>query len=99
MGTICADSYANIFMDHFERKFIYPFINAFSPIHFRFIGDIFFIWTVSKTNLEICLNELNAKHASIKFEYEISKERISFLDTEMYIKNNKSHTKIFRKKK
>ena len=34
----------------------------------------------------------------MKFEYEISKKRISFLDTEIYIKNNKSHTKIFRKK-
>ena len=29
MGTICAPSYANIFMDHFERKFIYPFIKTF----------------------------------------------------------------------
>ena len=38
------------------------------------------------------------KHPSIKFEYEILKERIPFLDTEIYIKNNKLHTKIFRKK-
>ena len=98
MGTICAPSYANIFMDHFERKFIYPFIKTFSLIYFRFIDAIFFIWTGSKTDLDKFLNELNAKHPSIKFEYEISKERISFLDTEIYIKNNKLHTKIFRKK-
>ena len=26
MGTICAPSYANIFMDHFEKKLIYPLI-------------------------------------------------------------------------
>ena len=70
MGTICAPSYANIFMDHFERK----------------------------TDLEKFLNALNTKHPSIKFEYEISKEIISFLDTEIYIKNNQLHTKIFRKK-
>ena len=25
MGTICAPAYANIFMDHFERKYIQPF--------------------------------------------------------------------------
>ena len=62
------------------------------------MGDIFFIWTSSKADLEKCLNELNAKHPSIKFEYEISKERISFLDTEIYIKNNKLLTKILRKK-
>ena len=58
----------------------------------------FFIWTGSNTDLEKFLNELNTKHQSIKFEYELSKERISFLDTEIHIKNNKLHTKIFRKK-
>ena len=98
MGTICAPSYASIFMDHFERKFIYPFIKTFSLIYLRFIDDIFFIWASSKTDLKNFLNELNTKHPSIKFEYEISKERISFLDTEICIKNNKLHTKIFRKK-
>ena len=25
IGTICAPSYANIFMDHFEKKYIYTF--------------------------------------------------------------------------
>ena len=74
MGTICAPSYANIFMDHFERKFIYPFIKTFSLIYLRFIDNMFFIWTGSKTDLEKLLNKLNAKHPSIKFEYEISKE-------------------------
>ena len=98
MGTICAPSYANIFMDHLERKFIYPFIKTFFLICLRFIDDIFFIWTGSKTDLEKFLNALNTKHPSIKFEYEISREIISFLDTEIYIKNSKLHTKIFRKK-
>ena len=74
MGTISAPSYANIFMDHFERKFIYPFIKTFSLIYLRFIDNMFFIWTGSKTDLEKLLNKLNAKHPSIKFEYEISKE-------------------------
>ena len=52
MGTICVPSYANIFMDHFERKFIYPFNKAFLLIYFMFIDDIFFIWTGSETDLE-----------------------------------------------
>ena len=98
MGTIGAPSYVNIFMDHFERKFIHPFIKTFSVMYLRFSDDIFFIWTVSKTDLENLLNELNKEQPSIKFEYEISKERISFLDTEIYIKNNKLHTKISREK-
>ena len=43
------------------------------------------------------LNELNTKHKSIKFEYQISKTSITFLDTEVYIKNNKLNTNIYRK--
>ena len=85
-------------MDHFVKKIIYPFIKTFSRIYLRFIDLIFFIWTGSKADLENFLNELNTKHQSIKFEYELSKERISFLNTEIHIKNNKLHTKIFRKK-
>ena len=76
MGTICAPSYANIFMDHLERKLIYLFFKNFSLIYLRFIDDIFFISTGSKTDLEKFSNELNTKHRSIKLEYEISKERI-----------------------
>ena len=74
IGTICATSYKNIFTDHVERKFIYPFIKTFSLIYLGFIDDIFFIWRDSKTDLENFLNQLNAKHLSIKFEYKISKE-------------------------
>ena len=44
------------------------------------------------------LNKLNTKHESIKFEYQISKTSITFVDTAVYIKNNKLYTKIYRKK-
>ena len=40
---------------------------------------------------------MNTKHTSIKFKYKISKSSIPFLDTEVYIKNNKLYTKIYRK--
>ena len=45
------------------------------------------------------LNELNTKHESITFEYKMSKTSITFLDTEVYIKNNKLYKKINKKKK
>ena len=45
------------------------------------------------------LKELNTKHESITFEYKMSKTSITFLDTEVYIKNNKLYTKIYKKKK
>ena len=40
------------------------------------------------------LNELNTKHESIKLEYQISKTSITFLDTEVYIKNNYLYTDL-----
>ena len=90
VGTICAPSYANIFMDHFEKIYI-------SLSYLRFIDDIFFIWTGNKEQLIQNLDELNAKRDSIKFEYKVSKTGISFLDTEVYVKNNKLYTEIYRK--
>ena len=61
MRTICAPSYANIFMDHFEKKYIYPFLQGLSLIYLRFIDDIFLIWTGTKEQLTNCLNNLNKK--------------------------------------
>ena len=98
MLPICALSYANMFMDYFEKKPIYPFIKGLSLTYPRFIGDIFSLLTGNKKDLVKFLNELNTKHESIKFEYQISKTSITVVDTEEYIKKNKLYTKIYRKK-
>ena len=98
IGTICALSYTNIFMDHFEEKLIYPFIKGFSLIYLRFIDDIFFIWTGNKKDIMRILKELNRKHESFTFEYQVSKTGITLLDAEVYIMNNKLYIKICRKK-
>ena len=100
MGTICAyaPAYANIFMDHFERKYIYSFLEGLSLSYLRFTDDIFFIWTCSKDQLITFLNNLNAKHDSVKLEYKMSQSRIPFLDTGVSIKNNYLYTKIYRRR-
>ena len=97
LGTIYAPAYANIFTDHFERKCIYPLLEGLSLSYLRFNDDISFIWTGSKDQLITFSNDLNAKHNSIKSEYKISQSSIAFLVTEVYIKNNKLYTKIYRK--
>ena len=48
MGTICAPSYANIFMANFEAKHIYPYIKEKSLLYLRYIDDIFMIWKGTK---------------------------------------------------
>ena len=81
MGKICASAYAIIF----------------SLSYLRLIDDIFFIWTGAKDQLITFLTDLNTKQISIKFEYKISRSSIPFIGTEVYIKNNKLCTKIYRK--
>ena len=71
-------------MDHFERKYIYPLIEGKSLKYFKYINDIFLIWTGTKNELDQFFKDLNKKHLSIKFDYKTSKDRIVFLDTANY---------------
>ena len=45
------------------------------------------------------LNELSAKHESIKFEYQISNTSITFLDTEVYTKIITNYIQKYTEKK
>ena len=79
MRKIYTPSYENIFMDEFERKFIYPIIKTVhlcTSGYMRYLDDIFFIRTGNKTDLLKFLKQLNRKYRSIKFEYGVSKEKI-----------------------
>ena len=51
-GTICEPNYANIFMEKFEKTYIYPYRNSFSNFYCRFICDIFVLWIESVIQLE-----------------------------------------------
>ena len=53
MGTICAPSYANIFMANFEAKHIYPYIKEMSLLDFRYIGNIFMKWKDEKKHTKM----------------------------------------------
>ena len=41
MGTVCALSYANLFMAQFEEKDIYPYIKDMALLHLKYINDIY----------------------------------------------------------
>ena len=98
MGTKCAPSYANIFMGDFEEKHIYPFNNQYSTVYLRYIDDIFMIWKGTKEQLDNFNKDLNEKHPTIKFEFEISQKQVNFLDTTVYIAANKAtKTKLYTK--
>ena len=98
MGSNCSPSYATIFMGKFEEQFIYPAIRGLHRLYLRYIDDIFIIWTGTKERFKEFVKELNLRHPSIKFDYNISNKEVSFLDTIVYIdKNNKLRTKLYKK--
>ena len=66
MGTRMAPSYANLFMDRFERAFLAQ--ETIQPLVWtRYIDDILCIWTGSRSELDNFLDRLNRAHHSIKF--------------------------------
>ena len=91
MGTKLAPSYANIFMGELERKLISG--HSKEPfLWFRFIDDIFALWTHDVDELNLFLEYMNQFHDSIKFTMEYSEEQIVFLDT--IVKKSECKTKL-----
>ena len=99
MVTTCAPAYLSSSETILKEniKCIYPRLNGLFLSYLRFIGNIFFTWTGSDDQLITLLNDLNTKYNSAKFEYKISQASVPFLETEVYTKNYKQYTKLYRK--
>ena len=98
MGSKSSCRCADIFMDEFERKHIYPRISNDTLAYFRFVNDIFMIRIGSKESLLAFFNEINTVHESIKFDCKYSLESINFLDTTVFKHYKRSlSTKLFSK--
>ena len=87
MGTKMAPSFANLFLGHFESNALE---NApFHPhTYFRYIDDIFMIWTEGLDNLKIFIDYLNNIHPTIKFTSSHSSTNIPFLDVNVSLTND-----------
>ena len=71
MGTRVAPTYANLVMDHIERKFIYP--RSHKPrIWFRFINDVWDIFRGTEEELQNFVEYCNSVHDLKKFTTEYS---------------------------
>ena len=90
MSTICVPSYANIIIANFEAKHMFPYIKEMSLPYVRYKGDIFIIWKGTKAELMTFIIELNEKHKTIKFDFKFSPSKTAFLDTMLYIDENRN---------
>ena len=86
IGTKFAPPYACIFMDEVETSFLET--QEMKPlVWFRYIDDVFFIWTHGQEKLDSFLEELNRCNSYLKFTYESSKTSIPFLDLKVSLSN------------
>ena len=88
-------------MSEFEARFIESQQNK-PLVWFRYIDDIFFIWTHGEDKLKTFLEHLESFDPNLKFSHESRKESLPFLDlkvklskgkidTDLYIKNTDTH--------
>ena len=96
MGTKMAPSYANLFMGKFEENALAD--ASHSPlIWWRFIDDIFLLWTHGEDLLNRFITYLNNLHPTIKFTSSFSHSEISFLDVNVLLINGRLETDLYVK--
>ncbi|XP_038075657.1 uncharacterized protein LOC119743326 [Patiria miniata] len=82
MGTRMAPSMACLFMSQLEQRML-----ASAPcrpwVWWRYIDDIFFIWTSDGSSLTAFINHINSFHRTIKFTTEYSTKDTHFLDVKV----------------
>jgi hypothetical protein len=99
MGSPISPALADIFMDYLESKLIdTPEFQEFIVSYSRYMDDI---WCISKGNdmdNEHILNILNGLFPTIKFTYEMEKDRtLPFLDVKISREDNLLKFGIFKK--
>ena len=84
MGTRMAPSYANLFMGKLEREFLLT-QDLKLQVWWRFIDNISVIWTHGEQLLIRFIEILDRHHMTIKFTATWSAEKVTFLDTTVYL--------------
>ena len=96
MGCKFAPAYAIIFMHILEQKILqnYPL----KPYcYWRYIDDIFMIWTHGVEALVQFHTYMNAQHPDIKFSMDYSATSIPFLDVQINIQDQHVVTSLYTK--
>ena len=96
MGTRMAPSYAHLFPAKFETDAVSR--APYQPnTWWRYIDDIFMIWTHSVDDLHALTSYLNSIHPTIKFTSNYSFTSIPFLDVHVLVDNGNITTDLYAK--
>ena len=96
MGTRMAPSYANIFMGDLERKILEE-VDRRPSTWWRYIDDVFAIWTHGEEHLTEFVQQINNQHPTIQFTAEWSNRSVAFLDVKVTIEEGRLTTDLFTK--
>ena len=96
IGTKMAPPYAIIFLAELEERFLASCEHK-PEVWFRYIDDIFMIWTHGEEKLKEFLAALNSFHDTIKFTSEASRETVNFLDVKVSLKDGVFLTDLYVK--
>ncbi len=96
MGTKCAPAFANIYMNRLEEKYVYT--HRIQPlVWYRFIDDIFSVFTCTRQEVESFVQELSDK-TGLEFTATISDTKVDFLDTTVKVdEHRKLYTTLYTK--
>lgn len=101
MGKKFAPAYANLYMCGWEESAFLKCAHLPS-LYFRYLDDIFGIWEGDMEQFLVFLDILNSHHPTITITHNIQKEKLEFLDTQVFfipgLEANKTlATKVFFK--
>jgi len=99
MGSSLSPVIANIFLSHFEKRFLDTCLLEFKPSFYRrYLDDTFLIFS-NVDQAKTFFDYFNSKHQNIKFTFEGEENKVlSFLDVSIHRSQNCFSTSIFRKK-
>ena len=101
MGTKLAPALATIYVSDLEEAFIGE--RSEKPdLWVRYIDDVFMLWSQTREELDVFLQELNTRQEKIKFTAEVQTQSCNFLDLTIYksptfLKTGLLSTKIYYK--
>ena len=87
MGKCYSPSLADIYMEDFDFHAMHSF-RIKPELYFRFLDDIFFVWTGNLAELKEFEQFVNTLIPGIKVTFNSSTQKIDFLDTTIYKKSD-----------
>ena len=100
MGSPLSGLLADVFMNHFERKYIMsnPAYKNKILAYYRYVDDTFMLFDGTTRQIESMVSSLNKTHPNIKFTLEHEADnKISFLDAMIVKQNGNLAFKVYRK--